>query len=178
MLAQLSVQRSGWIFVLSNALKVGEMYSHQMNFVLFSIKALKRFSVCCFVVLKFKILAMTWLNFFFFFFFSQDTHYLQISHVPPYKASCGRWPIFHIWKKFDPIMLKLLLFIILDLNSCLFWVISMQFAYIGFLSLAAFQYVIWLPSTSMCYFAEGEDGKKNLLLRCLFASRGDHQFCV
>lgn len=57
-------------------------------------------------------------------------------------------------------MLKLLLFIILDLNSCLFWVISMQFAYIGFLSLAAFQYVIWLPSTSMCYFAEGEDGKK------------------
>lgn len=76
-------------------------------------------------------------------------------------------------------MLKLLLFIILDLNSCLFWVISMQFAYIGFLSLAAFQYVIWLPSTSMCYFAEGEDGeKKKLLLRCLFASRGDHQFCV
>lgn len=112
MLAQLSVQRSGWIFVLSNALKVGEMYSHQMNFVLFSIKTLKRFSVCCFVVLKFKILAMTWLNFFFF--FSRDTHYLQISHFSPYKASCGRWPIFHIWKKFDPIMLKLLLFIILD----------------------------------------------------------------
>lgn len=36
------------------------------TFVLFSIKALKRFSVCCFVVLKFKILAMTWLNFYFF----------------------------------------------------------------------------------------------------------------
>lgn len=129
MLAQLSVQRSGWIFVLSNALKVGEMYSHQMNFVLFSIKALKRFSVCCFVVLKFKILAMTWLNFFFSFFLAKTLIICKYHIFPHIRLPVADDPFSIFEKKFDPIMLKLLLFIILDLNSCLFWVISMQFAY-------------------------------------------------
>lgn len=66
------------------------------------------------------------------FFFSRDTHYLQISHFSPYvRLPVADDPFSIFKKKCDPIMLKLLLFMMLDLNSCLFWIISMQFAYIG-----------------------------------------------